>query len=327
MGDTRVEFRRGCLKCRHGNRGRNSEVLNETAGSQVVGIINKHLTKIGYSPMQVEDNIIPDDDSTLFVCSGMQNLKPRFKEKSGERIGTVQSCIRTNDIDLWGDGMHLCFFRMLGCFSFGNSEDYQKTCKAWLDSMKELGLEPTSIHVHPDSNHRPIFEELEGSFEVVDNIDCLWSDGNIGGYCSEFFIGDVEIGNLVNPMGDSVDVGFGLERICKLLGEEYELTHDLVQFLEHCFKHDVKPGMNGRNYVVRKILRLWLRQPDSDPETMVFRDWGVSEKRRIENSMRQGYMMLRRHHDKPDSWWWSSIGLLPEEVKILKKHKHKKPSH
>jgi len=202
--------------------------------------------------------------------------------------------------------------------------DYQKTCKSWLDIVEELGLELTSVHVHPDSNHRSIFEELEGSFEIIDNAECVWTDGNIGGYCSEFFVGDVEIGNLVNPMGDSVDVGFGLERICKLLGEEYEPTHDLVQFLEHCWKYNIGPGQKGQSYVVRKVLRLWLRQPSSVPERVLFKDWGISEKQRLDNSMRQGYMMLRRHHDKPDSWWWNSVGLLPEDVKILKERKLQK---
>lgn len=254
----------------------------------------------------------------------MQNFKPKFQQKTGERISTVQSCIRTNDIDLWGDGSHLCFFRMIGCFSFGNSEDYEKTCDAWLSIVKELGIELTSVHVHPDSNHRKFFEG-KGSFRIVDDVDCIWSDGNIGGYCSEFFVGDLEIGNLVNPMGNSVDVGFGLERICKLLGESYEPTYDLEQFLEHCFDQGITPGHKERNHTVRKVLRLWMRQPEPKTKTMSFLEWVSPEEQKIDKSMRSGYMMLRKHKDKPYDWWWNTIGLLPEEVDILKESKsHKK---
>lgn len=250
----------------------------------------------------------------------MQNLKPKFSEKTGERLANVQSCIRTNDIDLWGDGSHLCFFRMIGCFSFGNPSDYEKTCHAWLSICEELGIEVTSVHVHPDSGHRAFFEG-RGSYEIVDNPECVWSDGNIGGYCSEFFVGDLEIGNLVNPMGDSVDVGFGLERMCKLLGEEYEETYDIEQFLEHCWNNGIEPGQNNRNYTVRKVLRLWLRESNPEIDHLVFKDWVLSEKQKMNNLMAKGYMMLKRHWDKPYKWWWNAIGLLPEEVEILKRNK------
>ena len=33
----------------------------------------------------------------------------------------------------------------------------------------------------------------------IDN-ECLWSDGNIGGYCTEFYKNDIEIGNIVNTL-------------------------------------------------------------------------------------------------------------------------------
>lgn len=253
----------------------------------------------------------------------MQNLKPKFQQQTKERLSNVQSCIRTNDIDLWGDGSHLCFFRMIGCFSFGNPEDYEKTCHAWLSIVEELGIKLTSVHVHPDSGHRKFFEN-KGDFDIVDNLECVWTDGNIGGYCSEFFVGDLEIGNLVNPLGHSVDVGFGLERIAKLLGETYEPTYDLEQFLEHCWLHKILPGYKERNHTVRKILRLWMRQPEPKTKTMSFLEWVEPEQQKIGQSMKSGYMMLRRHWSKPDEWWWNTVGLLPEEVNILRQSKTRK---
>jgi hypothetical protein len=49
---------------------------------------------------------------------------------------------------------------------------------------------------------------------------CVWTDGNVGGFCSELFTPDgVEVGNLVNPLGHSIDVGFGYERILQVIEE------------------------------------------------------------------------------------------------------------
>uniref|UniRef100_UPI0039C3A3FF hypothetical protein n=1 Tax=Pseudomonas aeruginosa TaxID=287 RepID=UPI0039C3A3FF len=50
-------------------------------------------------------------------------------------------------------------------------------------------------------------------YEVVDDLDCQWSDGEIGGYCSEVYWRGIEIGNLVNTLGTMTDVGFGFERL------------------------------------------------------------------------------------------------------------------
>jgi alanyl-tRNA synthetase len=256
----------------------------------------------------------------------MQNLKPKFQEKTKERLSTLQSCIRTNDIDLWGDGTHFVFFRMLGCFSFGNREDYPIVVNMWLDIMKELEVNLTSVHVHPDSNHREIYQRrlLEDSgvnFVIIDDTECVWSDGNIGGFCSEFYVGDVEIGNLVNPMGDSVDVGFGFERLCRVLGEQYEETFDLEQFLVHCWKNKVEPGNKGRNYTVRKILRKWIKitKTLNSSKEFLFSDWISSENIKMEQSFKFGKKLIRKHFDKPDSWWWETSGLLPDEVQELRK--------
>ena len=54
-------------------------------------------------------------------------------------------------------------------------------------------------------------------FTVVDDPECIWSDGLIGGYCCEMYVKDLEIGNLVHTLGHSVDVGFGLERLVQVL--------------------------------------------------------------------------------------------------------------
>jgi hypothetical protein len=57
-----------------------------------------------------------------------------------------------------------------------------------------------------------------GGFPVRHDSGCVWTDGNIGGFRSELFTPDgAEVGNPVNPLGHSVDVGFGNERILQVM--------------------------------------------------------------------------------------------------------------
>jgi hypothetical protein len=209
---------------------------------------------------------------------------------------------------------------MVGCFSFGNKEDYPKAIDIWLSIVKDLGLQITSVHVHPDSNHRILFEN-KGDFEILDDQECVWCDGIVGGYCSEFYIGDIEIGNLVNPMNDSVDVGFGFDRICRLLDIKYDKTYDLEQFLEHCWKYKIEPGPKGRNHTVKKILRKYIREQKQEKDVL-FQEWIRKEEKKLKESFKIAKNMLKKHFHKSDEWWYDCVGLLPEEVKILKENKN-----
>src|SRR5919201_11647 len=75
-------------------------------------------------------SIIPpaDDPTTLFIVAGMQPMKRWFlgaEEPVGPRVTTVQKAVRAggkqNDLDDVGlTNRHLCFYEMLGNFSFGD---------------------------------------------------------------------------------------------------------------------------------------------------------------------------------------------------------------
>jgi hypothetical protein len=291
----------------------------------VTEVVVTELERYGF-PFSLDRNIIPDDDTTLFVSAGMQRFKPRFRQPDGQTLSTLQSCIRTNDIDLVGDGTHLTYFEMLGNFSF-NGVSYEQSVELWHSILTRLHLPVSHITVHPTQDgHRRLWERL--GYVVRPDEGCQWSDGEIGGYCCEVFVGDLEIGNLVNPLEHSTDVGFGWERLhqvvervnrvdeSSLFGHGHPILKDHVRAIESMRYNGVRPGNKGREYVCRRLLRRMLPLVECS-DSFAFQDWLDSERELREKRFREGRRLLKRHGDKPDDWWWDTLGILPEERKLL----------
>jgi hypothetical protein len=177
-------------------------------------VVTSHFESFGF-PLVSDPSVIPDDDSTLFVCSGMQRVRRRFHPPDGGKYGSLQSCLPTNDLDLVGDGSHLTHFQMLGNFSFGGN-DYELSVELWHRILTDLGVRADEVHCHPGRpDHARIWTRR--GYCVVPDGECHWSDGTIGGHCCELYVGGLEIGNLVNPLGHSTDVGFGWERLLQVV--------------------------------------------------------------------------------------------------------------
>jgi alanyl-tRNA synthetase len=100
-------------------------------------------------------SIIPtaDDPTTLFIVAGMQPMKRWFlglERAPSPRVTTVQKVVRAggkqNDLDDVGlTNRHLCFYEMLGNFSFG---DYFKDGAvefAWEFVTERMRLEPERL--------------------------------------------------------------------------------------------------------------------------------------------------------------------------------------
>lgn len=280
--------------------------------------------------MDICQNVIPTDNSTLFICSGMQELKPRFSNPDGSVHSSLQSCIRTNDLEEIGDGTHLSSFEMIGNFSFGGVE-YRESCKMWLEIVLELGIVPDYITHHPSCpRHKEIWEALGQT--VLESLDCEWSDGNIGGYCTEMFKDGVEIGNLVNTSGSMTDVGFGLERLLMLVEDKKRvdetsvfdhnlnpIVRDHVRTLDLLWKNDVGLGARGKEYItrllVRKCLSFYLLERFRDYE---FFSYFEGEETKRENAFNSAKGSVRKHRNKDYAWWKQAFGLMPYEVDHLK---------
>jgi len=279
-------------------------------------------------PFFTNTNVIPENDSTtLFISAGMQPLKPRFQQPDGTGYGNVQHCVRTNDIEEVGDGTHLTFFQMVGSFGFGTN-NYQQHVEMWTSIMRDLDIPISHVNVHPKSG----FERYwDGKFPIRHSEDCFWTDGSVGGYCSELFTPEgLEVGNLVNPLGHSVDVGFGYERLLQVIEgrsrvDDTELfdqsvdpvSRDPVRTLTVFWEQGIVPGNKGRNYVCRRLIRRFLRRNPLSPQ-VPFGEWVGDERRRMEKSLRDGRRHWRRNGKRPDVFYWDTFGVLPEELPLMK---------
>lgn len=208
-------------------------------------------------PFSVHENVRSYDETTLFCPAGMQPYKKIFKDESvSKTIANVQSCIRLNDLDLIGDGTHLIHFRMLGLFSF-RDWSIQQAIDFWMRFIVgRLDIRLTCVDVHPDMQEWSSFYEAYG-IEVRMNDECTWSDGGIGGYCTEFFVGDVEIGNIVNPLGTCIDVGFGLERLNAIVNGTPSMTKKecLVDAIKMMELSGFEPSNIGQGFILNKLKR------------------------------------------------------------------------
>jgi hypothetical protein len=156
-----------------------------------------------------------------------------------------------------------------------------------------------------------LWEEL--GYPTVPDTNCQWSDGLIGGPCCEVFAGSLEIGNLVNPLGHSTDVGFGWERLIQLVEEVdrvdgsslfrqdlHPIGRDHSRTVDLLHEHRIEPGNRGRRYVCRRLIQRRIPRLGGHEE-FPFREWLRREIILREEKLKLGRRMIgsRRFRDKP----------------------------
>jgi len=92
----------------------------------------------------------PNDPTTLFTGSGMQQLVPFLKGEPhpmGTRLVDAQPCFRAEDIEEVGDGRHTTFFEMLG--NWGLGDYFKKQQLPWFFEFltQEVGLQSDHLYV------------------------------------------------------------------------------------------------------------------------------------------------------------------------------------
>jgi alanyl-tRNA synthetase len=255
----------------------------------------------------INSSVKSPDDTTLFTTSGMQQFKPLYSNPEYTHTFTnIQQCLRINDLDEIGDGTHFLTFEMIGLFSFR-----QWTLKNAIDFMysfvNKLGIIPDYVTVHPDKYDDWLALYSEYGVEVRLDNECIWSDGSIGGYCTEFYKNDVEIGNIVNTMDTCIDVGFGLERLLEVTGSLMPKTK--LQILEETalllIQDGVVIGHNKKEYILKKLIT-----------ESIFKGSIVSNDffDRIRTNQEKAYdiYMRKRNHkrfvDKDNLFWMDTYG-------------------
>ena len=104
----------------------------------------------GHAVVPAAPIVPPDDPTTLFTSSGMQQMVPYLKgdpHAMGTRLTDSQPSFRTDDIEEVGDNRHICMFEMLGNWSLGDY--FKKEQLPWVYEFltKEVGLDSSSLHM------------------------------------------------------------------------------------------------------------------------------------------------------------------------------------
>jgi alanyl-tRNA synthetase len=243
----------------------------------------------------------------------MQQYKAEFKDESFTGIiANVQPCIRLNDLDEIGDKTHLLSFNMLGLFSF-RTLTVEQAIRFWIGFLDMLGVKPDYVTVHPDKRNDTtwtnVYDEL--GYNIVESDDCTWSDGEIGGYCTEFFVvmqngTHLEIGNIVNPLGNCIDVGFGAERLDMIVNGTVNKTREeaLIDTCEQIKKCGYKPSATKQGYVYRKLLKA-LRELNSNYDCKYY----AEEINRYKRVLERYNKLKDKHADKSKEWWYDTHGI------------------
>jgi alanyl-tRNA synthetase len=242
----------------------------------------------------------------------MQQFKPIFSDQSHTgTISNIQSCLRLGDLDEIGDGTHSLYFDMLGLFSF-RQMTVGETIDFWLEFLGQIGGWPDYVTIHPDriDDWTPLYR---GRIPIRLDPECQWSDGSINGYCTEFYKNGIEIGNIVNPLGSCIDVGFGLERLDHVVNGSppVDALTTLSSTIEKIIESGYRPGNKEQGYVLRKLLRLL-----SVKGGTLDHPYFVEELERQKRLLRRYHVLKRKHPDKKPEWWFDTHGIDVREIDI-----------
>jgi len=260
---------------------------------------------------QLDDSVKSYDDTTLFCPAGMQQFKDKFKSPDNTTVANIQSCIRLNDLKEIGDGTHMLHFQMIGLFSFGQLT-INEAVDFWVEFIRDvLEINIDYVTVHPDR-----FDDWKWLYErhkVVIKLDeeCIRSDGEMGGYCTEFYHNEVEIGNIVNTLDKFIDVGFGYSRLDDIINENKKLNENdilkdaIIKIIDSGFK----PGPQKQGYILRKLLRQLYVGGGSMEHPFFHKEIERQKKAKLR------YAKLKhKHFDKPKEWWFDTHGIDLDEI-------------
>src|SRR3972149_3527523 len=120
------------------------------ASSEIRESYLKFFEKRGHAVIPPAPLVPPDDPTTLFTSSGMQQLVPYLKGQThplGKRLVDAQLSVRLQDLDAVADNRHLSLFVMLGNWSLGDYFKEKQLPWIWEFYTKILNLDPARLAV------------------------------------------------------------------------------------------------------------------------------------------------------------------------------------
>lgn len=269
------------------------------------------------------DTVRSYNDSTLFCPAGMQQYKEQFQDKTirDVTVANIQPCIRMNDFAEIGDSTHLLHFNMIGLFSFRDLS-VQLAIQFFMGYLKELGLKPSFVTVHPDKNWWSYWYK-DYDVTVLADKECKWSDGGEEAYCTEFYINGIEVGNIVNPRikhtmedgtvfeGNCIDVGFGLERLDSIVNGTPPPTKEekVKQTIQAILDSGYQPGPKKQGYVLRKLIRELYNMKVQWDHPVYLKECVRQDK------LKEMFSKIKdRHTDKSAEWWYDTHGIIVSEM-------------
>lgn len=246
----------------------------------------------------------------------MQHFKKEFKNPNYfNTFSNIQRCLRLNDIDEIGDSTHLLSFDMIGLFSF-REWTLKETIDFFMKFLERLNLRPDYVTLHPDKIKEWSYLYQDYNILIKEDTDCLWTDGDIGGYSTEFYINNIEVGNIVNTLGTCIDVGFGLERLIQVSNNS-EIKYNRLQILESTSMEIINNGISigdfKESYILKKLIVMSIKE-GSGLDHPLFQD---QRKKMIMN-----YDNYKRTKAKPkfknkDSKYWKNTFGIDEDNLIF----------
>jgi alanyl-tRNA synthetase len=170
--------------------------------------------------------LLPENDPTaLFISAGMHPLVPYLlgdNHPSGNRLTSIQKCIRTGDIDEVGDDWHLTFFEMLGNWSLGDYFKKEAVEMSFKFLTKELGISIDRLAVTcfegdekndipRDTEVAEVWKSLgvsEKRIAFLGRKDNWWGPAGQTGPCGPdtemfYFAGEGEVPEVFDPSDDN----------------------------------------------------------------------------------------------------------------------------
>jgi hypothetical protein len=167
---------------------------------------------------------------------------------------------------------------------------------------KHLDIKVDYVTIHPDVMGWKSFH----SVEVRSDPECKWTDGEIGGYCTEFYVGKIEIGNIVNPLGNCIDVGFGLERLESIVNPSEIKTKEqsLIDVINKIIESGYMPSHKRQGYVLKRLLKTLYQMGGSMPHPFFKNE----QERQLR--MKERYQkLLPKNPNMSKEWWYSTHGI------------------